>query len=77
MTNTTFYLHSMGTKNSGVNNESKQYLTRKITGAFQPDRGQDLTAHASVHSSTTPKATVSEIHTGRSFQPYMEMQSTA
>lgn len=26
-TNTTFYLHSMGRKNSSVNNELKQYLT--------------------------------------------------
>lgn len=61
MTNTKFYLHSMGRKNGSVNNEVKQYVTREATVLFIRPK-QDLTAHTSVHSSTTSKATVADKH---------------
>lgn len=77
VTNTTFYLHSMGTKNSGVNNESKQYLTRKATVLSSWTTGRTLphtllctvTQHQKQHFQRYTQA-------GHSFQPYMEMQST-
>lgn len=72
MTNTKFYLHSMGRKNSSVNNESKQYLTRKATVLVWAVT-RDLTAHMSVQSNTTSEARVTERNMGRSFQPSMEM----
>lgn len=72
VTNTKFYLHSMGRKNSSVNNESKQYLTRKAAVlVWAVARG--LTALMSVQSNTTSEATELQRETGRSFQPSMEM----
>lgn len=69
MTNTKFYLHSMGRKNSSINNESKQYLTRQATVLVIWAVMRDLAAHISVHSNTTSEATVRERNMGYSFQP--------
>ena len=60
VTNTKFYLHSMGRKNSSINNESKQYLTRQATVLVIWAVMRDLAAHISVHSNTTSEATVRE-----------------
>lgn len=62
----------MGRKNSSVNNESKQYLTRKATVLVWATM-RDLTALMSVQSNTTSEATVTERNMGRAFQPSMEM----
>lgn len=54
-------------------NRTKAVLNSQDYGAFHLDHMQDLTAHASVHSNTTSKATVSELNTGHSLPPYVEM----
>jgi len=73
VTNTTFYLHSMGRKNSSVNNELKQYLTCKAIVLYLDHMQKTLlrtvwctiTQHQKQHSLY--------INIGNFFQPYMEM----